>query len=108
LGLLIDYYRPRSGNVDLRRDTDALIQQIVSSNKDMRVERSQQARWNGQSAMVTRLEAPSPFEGQSEIDIVITVARPQGLFYLVMVTPQKLESGLQSTFTSVLRSMKWR
>jgi hypothetical protein len=108
LGLLIDYYKPSSGNVDLRRDTDALIQQILNSNKDMRKQRSQEARWNGQSAIVTRLEAPSPLEGQAEIDIVVTVARPQGLFYLVMVTPRNLESDLQSTFGSVLRSMKWR
>jgi Zn-dependent protease with chaperone function len=108
LGLLIDYVKPRSGQVDLHRDTDALIQQIVNSNKDMRIKRSQEARWNGQQVVVTRLEAPSPLEGQVEIDTVITVARPQGLFYLVMITPQNLEADLQSTFQSILRSMTWR
>lgn len=108
LGLLIDYYQPRSGKADLLRDTDALIQQIVNSNKDMRIESSREASWNGQSAVVTRLEAPSPFEGQVEVDIVITVARPQGLFYLAMVTPRNMESDLQPTFQSILRSMTWR
>jgi Zn-dependent protease with chaperone function len=108
LGLLIDYLKPRSGQVDLHRDTDALIQQIVNSNKDMRIKHSQEARWNGRQAVVTRLEAPSPLEGQVEIDTVITVARPQGLFYLIMITPQNLEADLQSTFQSILRSMTWR
>jgi len=108
LGLLIDYYKPRSGKADLRRDTDALIQQIVNSNQDMRIQRTQEARWNGQPAVVTRLEASSPFEGQGEIDTVITVARPQGLFYLVMIVPRNLETDLEPTFASVLRSMKWQ
>jgi len=108
LGLLIDYYEPRSGKADLRRDTDALIQQVVSSNEGMRIESSREARWNGQPAVVTRLEAPSPLEGRVEVDIVITVARPQGLFYLVMVTPRDLESDLESAFQSILRSLKWQ
>jgi Zn-dependent protease with chaperone function len=108
LGFLIDYFKPDSGRVDLNRDTDALIQQIVNSNQDMRIQRSREARWNGQTVMVTRLEALSPFKGQIEIDTVITVARPQGLFYLVMVTPRNLEDDLESTFQSILRSMQWR
>jgi Zn-dependent protease with chaperone function len=108
LGLLVDYYKPGSGSVDLRRDTDTLIQQILSSHKDMRIQRSQEARWNGQTVMVTRLEAPSPFKGQVEIDTVITAARPQGLFFLVIVTPRNLEDDLESTFQNILRSLRWR
>lgn len=108
LGLLINYHRPDSGSVDLRRDTDALIQQIVNSNKDMHLQRSQEARWNGRTVMVTRLEAPSPFEGQVEIDTVITLVRPQGLFYLIMVTPRNLEDDLQYAFEDILNSMTWR
>jgi len=108
VGLLINVHSPRSGKADLKRDTDELIQQIVSSNQDMRVERSQQARWNGQRAIVTRLVAPSPFQGQTEIDTVVTVARPQGLFYVITVTPQELEGDLRPAFESMLRSMKWR
>ncbi len=108
LGLLIDYYQPRSGKADLRRDTDALIQQVINSNEGVRIQRTQEARWSGQPAVVTRLEAPSPFEGRVEIDIIITVARPQGLFYLVLVTPRDLEDDLQPTFQNILRSVTWR
>lgn len=108
LGLVVNYYRPNSGGVDLRRDTDALIQQIVNSNKDMRILRTQEARWNGRTVMVNRLEAPSPLRGQVEIDTVITLARPQGLFYLIMITPRNLEDDIQYTFEDILNSMTWR
>jgi hypothetical protein len=108
VGILVDIYQPRSGRVDLQRDTDAFIRQIVESNRNMRIERSRQANWNGQSAMVTRLVAPSPFEGDTEIDTVVSVVRPQGLFCLILVSPQSMESDLQPTFESVLRSMKWQ
>ncbi|MBM3789993.1 MAG: hypothetical protein FJW35_06535, partial [Acidobacteria bacterium] len=108
LGFLINVYRPQSGRADLQRDTDLLIRQIVSANPNMKVERSKRARWNGQTALVTRMTTASPFEGQTEIDTVLTVARPQGLLYVITVSPQNMERDLQPAFEEMLKSLRWR
>ena len=95
-----------SGRVDLQRDTDALIKEVVASNRDMRAERSSASRWNGEEVIVTRLIAPSPFKGETEVDTVMTLARNDGLVYIIMVTPQSAERDLQPAFDAMLRSLQ--
>jgi hypothetical protein len=106
VGILFSVYTTRAGKADLKRDTNELIDQIVNANRDMHVERTQRIRWNGKSAIQTRLVASSPFQGNVEIDTVVTVVSPQGLFYAITVTPQQMETELQPAFDNILKSVK--
>ena len=106
VGFIIDIHQPKSMPVNLRGDTEELVRQIISSNRDMRIDDSRESRWNGEQVILTRLLSPSPFQGQTEIDTVMTVARKDGLVYVIMITPQKLERQMQAPFESMLRSLR--
>ncbi len=108
MGVIVNVYRPTSGAADLRRDTDALLRQIISNNPGTRIERSDQVSFRGQPAIRTRLTGSSPFRGQTEIDTVISTVRPQGLAYVILVVPQALERDMQPVFGSMLSSLEWR
>ncbi len=93
---------------DLRRDTEDLIRQLSSGNADMRVQGSaRSARLSGQQALVTTLQSRSPFAGETEIDTLVTVERPDGLFYIVLIAPQSMARNLQSTFNAMLNSIRF-
>jgi hypothetical protein len=62
---------------------------------------------NGQTALVTKLQSPSPFAGETEIDTLVTVERPEALFFVVMITPQRLAQTMQASFDAVLRSIRF-
>jgi len=105
-GFLVNQRDASSGRVDLRRDTDALIKEIVASNRDMKLEQSSSSRWNGEEVIITRLTSPSPLKGETEIDTVMTFARSSGLVFIIMVTPQSAERDLQPAFDTMLRSLQ--
>jgi hypothetical protein len=39
-------------------------------------------------ALVAMLSGPSPLPGRQKQDVVMTTIRPEGLFFLVMISPQ--------------------
>ena len=41
-----------------------------------------------QPAVVTQFNSDSPFGG-SEMDLLVTVMRPEGLFYLIFISPEQ-------------------
>ncbi len=93
---------------DLRRDTDDLIRQLASQNSDMRVQgSSRSARLSGQAALVTTLQSRSPFAGETEIDTLVTVERPEGLFYVVLIAPQSMARNMQAAFNAMLNSIRF-
>lgn len=93
---------------DLREDTRQLIQQLLKSNTNMRVvEGSRSIRVGDQDALLTQLSSDSPFQGQSEADSLVTVARPEGLFYLVLIAPQSEVSAAKSAFDRILGSIRF-
>ena len=94
-GAIVSYYFPETDEVQLRRDTDKLrvdtddlVRQMQQANPGMRAAEQRNLQVNGYSAIVTTLNASSPFQGETEIDQLVTVLRPEGLWYLVFISPQ--------------------
>lgn len=108
-GFIAAYYYPQNNDrVNLRRDTAALLQQIQGGNPNMRQSGQQRnVRVAGQSAIVTPLQSPSPFQGLTEVDMLVTVARPEGLFYMVFIAPESEWSRSQASFDEVVRSLRF-
>lgn len=105
IGAVIDFAQNTG---DLGRDTDDLVRQLMAGNTEMRVaETSKSGRVNGQPAMITVLQARSPFAGETEVDTLVTVSRPQGLFFVVLIAPQSMARDLDATFNTVLRSLRF-
>ncbi|MGC8792932.1 MAG: M48 family metalloprotease, partial [Bryobacteraceae bacterium] len=99
--------RPRSGLADLRLETDELIRELIAANPGMRVQTSRQAQTGGQPALLTTLHSPSPYANETELDYLVTVARPEGLFYVLLITPQSALPSMQGMFDSILRSIRF-
>ena len=53
------------------------------------------------------LDSRSPYGG-GEVDVLVTVERPQGLFYIVFIAPKAEFEKAQAMFEEVLRSVRFR
>jgi hypothetical protein len=109
-GVIVNHYIPQGGGqADLKRDTQLLIRQLQSNNPSMRPARqgSRGLRVDGQSALITTLYSDSPYRGEREIDMLLTVARPTGLFYMVFIAPQRGYRQVQGSFEQMLRSVRF-
>jgi len=107
-GLEVDYYSPQTGAVDLSRDTQALIRRFRQNNPDMRIARETRSiEVAGQPAFLSTLNSRSPYRGEQEVDVLATVARPEGLFYVVFIAPQSVFEQIQPAFEDVLRSIRF-
>jgi hypothetical protein len=108
-GLEVNYYSPAGGGaVDLNRDTQELIRRLKQTNPDTRTGReTRSVQVDGQPALLSTLYSRSPYRGEQEMDVLATVARPEGLFYVVFIAPERLFDQVQPTFEDVLRSVKF-
>jgi len=108
-GFIASYYVPQNGKADLRRDTDNLVRQLQRENPGMqRTNASQRAvHVSGQNGLVTALESNSPYRGEREADTLLTVARPEGLFYIVFIAPGSEQGSVQRSFDEVMRSVRF-
>jgi hypothetical protein len=99
--------KPRSGTAGLRGQTDELIRQLISANPGMRVQGSRQGEVGGQPALLVTLHSTSPYAGETEVDYLVTVERPEGLFHVILISPQGALAELQGAFDSILRSIRF-
>lgn len=99
--------RPVAGRVlDLGRATDALIEEFRRGNPSLRDSgRRRRLRVDGAEALTATLESASPFGG-TEIDLLVTVAHPRGLFYMIFVAPQSQYAQHQGVFEQMLASVR--
>jgi Zn-dependent protease with chaperone function len=107
-GVMISYYIPPDHAVNLERDTNDLIRQLQQQNASMRVRDRKTARVDNQPAIVTSLTSQSPYQGETEVDQLVTVARPEGLFYLVFISPASESGAVGGVLENMLRSLKFR
>ncbi len=104
LGAVIGFH---NGSGDLRRDTDELVRQLIASNPGMKAVSSQSGRVNGQPALLVTLNSQSPWAGETEVDSLVTVERPQGLFYMVLIAPRSAQRNVRGAFDAMIRSVRF-
>ena len=63
---------------------------LKSADSRMRVGREmpREVSVGGKSAIVTTLYSDSIFQGQTEVDLLVTVAHPNGILFIVFVAPE--------------------
>lgn len=109
-GLMASYYIPQGRDrVDLNQDTAGLLQQLRQSNPGLEIDQrsAKIVKVGGQDAMVTPMSSQSPYKGEAEHDTLVTVARPDGLLYLIWIAPAKDEQKLQPAFDNMIRSLRF-
>jgi Zn-dependent protease with chaperone function len=108
LGAMAGYFSPRTSN--LRSATDELVSDISRNNPGLQPLRGQRQRLtvDGSNGELLRLAGNSPFANQRELDTLLTVTRPEGLFFLILVAPESEYQGLQTAFQQILQSVRFR
>jgi predicted Zn-dependent protease len=106
-GAIVSYYFPESGTRGLERTTDELIHHLHASNPSMRAGSPRRVSVEDSPGLVTTLANDSPYQGQTETDALLTVERPEGLFYIIFIAPQPDFKSLQGTFDEMVRSIRF-
>ncbi len=106
-GAIAGIFPPQKSRADLNSATTDLIRKLKSENPQLAVSAAAQAARAGNAgALLTTLKEDSPFGG-AEIDTLLTVSRPQGLFFLIWITPERDHDRVQPTFDQLSASLKF-
>lgn len=105
-GAILSYYVP-ARQTNLRQATDELIDRLRQQNPTMEIARSARSvRVGGAQGLITMMRSSSPYGG-AETDAVVTVARPEGLFYMVFIAPERQFGNLEGAFNQMIKSIKF-
>jgi hypothetical protein len=104
-GAVMSVYRPQSAR-DLESATKELFGQLQAVNSGLQATGQQRGQVSGRPALLTRVVGRSPYGGR-EMNHLLTVAQPDGVFYMVFVTPEKAAGQLQGTFEAMLSSIQF-
>ncbi|MBL8227971.1 MAG: M48 family metalloprotease [Bryobacterales bacterium] len=97
------------GQVDLDRDTQNFLRNITQQNKNMQPsgEQPKRIQVSGAPAMLNVMFNKSPFQNQREVDAIVTVQHPQGLFYMVLIAPESEYQAAQPAFEQMIQSIQF-
>jgi hypothetical protein len=108
-GVIASYFTPESESQSLSQLTDDLIHHLHASNPNMEISRnSRRTKVDGNPASITMLASRSPLNGQEETDALLTVTRPEGLFYMVFIAPSSEFRNLENVFSQIVGSVRFR
>ena len=104
-GIITGTSASRGGS--LESETQRLIAALQSADESVQPRGAAgRITLSGQPALVTELAGESPFGG-AERNILVTVQRPNGLFYAVFVTPEAHYAQMQPAYDRMLRSIQF-
>ena len=108
-GAIVSYFFPESKTRDIERATDELIHHLHATNPSMRAASASRRRVTVEDSpgLVTTLASDSPYAGRAETDVVLTVERPEGVFYIIFIAPQADFNSLQDTFDEMVGSIRF-
>jgi hypothetical protein len=109
-GMIASFYSPDNGQVSLHTGNEQLIRQLQKENPQMTVAKAARSiRVGGQEGLATLLYSHSPYPNESrEVDLLVTTVRPQGLLYLVFVTPGSEYDQVQKVYQRIIGSITFQ
>lgn len=106
-GTVLSTYQPRFSR-DALNGTYELIDELQEMDPGLRVVGApRQVSVNGSPGLVTGMQSRSPYGG-AERDVLLTVPRPNGMFYMVFVGPESGFQQLEPTFGRIVDSIRFR
>jgi predicted Zn-dependent protease len=113
-GAIVSYYFPQSDEIEMRRNKDNLkaetadlIRQFEQTNAGLSARESRTLRVDGHAALITTLRSRSPYQGETEVDLLVTVIRPEGLWYMVLISPESESQQAQPVFDRMVGSIRF-
>jgi beta-barrel assembly-enhancing protease len=107
-GAIVSYFAPENQRTNLRNATSELLHHLHAQNAGMQVVSNEQrrVRVGGQEGLVTMMQSQSPFGG-GETDALVTVLRPEGLFYMVFIAPERDFARVENAFQQMMSSIRF-
>ena len=108
-GVMASYFFPQTRDTDLGRLTDLLVGQLIQGNPELQRgnNRPRSVNVGGKKGLLTQLSSPSPYQGENERDMLVTVQRPEGVFYMVFIAPDSEWGAAQNTFNAMIASVRF-
>jgi hypothetical protein len=107
-GMMTAHYFPQDKKPNLQRDTNDLVKQIIGGNPGMQqTQQAKSVKVAGMTGLLTPLSSSSPVQGQKENDLLLTVTRPESIFYIMFVAPQSDWSATQPAFDNAVNSLRF-
>jgi beta-barrel assembly-enhancing protease len=107
-GATADYYDP-GPNLSVGTATLKLVGYLHERDPNLEWRSTQQqksVRVNDSEGLITALRGKSP-NGAPETDVLLTVARPQGLFFVLFVSPEQSFPQFQRTFEQMIGTIRF-
>jgi predicted Zn-dependent protease len=106
-GSVLGYFFVDPGRSSLDDATSDMIRHLHIEEPDMHYAGKQnRATVDKQPALMSQLTSDSPFGG-TEMDMLVTVARPEGLFYLIFVSPDQNWNDAHFRFERMVESIRF-
>jgi Zn-dependent protease with chaperone function len=109
-GAMVSYFFPKdTRGKGLKDYTNELIHNLHSQNPSMQLSSQNQRKLkiDGNQALISMMQSESPFPGRTEVDMLLTVERPEGVLYMVCIAPDKEFRDVQRTFEDMIQSVRF-
>lgn len=107
-GIIVSSLRPQ-GRLNLANQTQQLLQSLALNNPGGRVEgRSERITIDRSNALLSRMSADSPYRGARENIVIITVDRPQAMYYFIFVAPDYDFRRLEPVYQQVTQTIRFQ
>ncbi len=105
-GMIANMMQTNGGNLD--RGTQELVNSFRQRDPNLQVaSQGQRFNVNGYNAIATRMQGQSPFQGTNEALVLVTVERPQGLFFILFIAPDRDMNTAQPVYDQIIRSIRF-
>ncbi|MCC6587295.1 MAG: M48 family metalloprotease [Bryobacterales bacterium] len=105
-GMIANMVQTNGGNLD--RGTQDLVNSFRQRDPNLQVaSQGQRFSVNGYNAIATRMQGQSPFQGTNEALVLVTVERPQGLFFILFIAPERDMNTAQPVYDQIIRSIRF-
>jgi len=106
-GSVLSYFFADPSRSSLTDATGDLIQRLRTEDPGIsQMGNQRRAELDKQPALITTLTSNSPFGG-AETDMLVTVARPEGLFHLIFISPERDWNEAHLTFEHMVQSIRF-
>lgn len=108
LGVRCDYFHPDNPQMSLGTATLNLVTHLHATTPSINLASGEQKRVvvDGSEGLVSPLQSRSS-AGVPEFNLLLTVRRPEGVFYTLAVAPQANYPQLQGVFSQILNSIRF-
>lgn len=108
-GIMASYFSPDTKGQSLRQATGDLIHHLSAANPGMQAAgNGRTLKVNGSPALITMLSSKSALTGGPETDALLTINRPDGLFYVVFIAPASEFKELDDVYNDVVQSVRFK